>query len=296
MESHKMSIYLQDAIKIILDRREDKPLDLLNEYFNTTLKGEHILLREYAFVSATPLNRKCFLQQVKKVFHSTPYYKVISALDYHQMLCLVCSDFPRSLMVETVKTLPIAGATSFDQISQKQGQDLLFEQYDLDKLQAAVCIFFYYNEFMESMKQLFQESQSSTVLNIHEQCSLYLIYNSISNLVQRLKSQSYPLPPIEAILEVLLSKTKAEEKLKDEPLILSTDAVNYLSGNTISFMEFNQGMIRSKTLINEQLYEPVFNKRIFQVYDQLKEIAAAESGSGGGVKESIKRAKTKKKK
>jgi hypothetical protein len=31
LESHKMSIYLQDAIKIILDRREDKPLDLLND-------------------------------------------------------------------------------------------------------------------------------------------------------------------------------------------------------------------------------------------------------------------------
>ena len=31
LESHKMAIYLQDAIKIILDRREDKPLDLLNE-------------------------------------------------------------------------------------------------------------------------------------------------------------------------------------------------------------------------------------------------------------------------
>jgi hypothetical protein len=29
--------------------------------FNTTLRGEHILLREYAFVSATHLNRKCFL-------------------------------------------------------------------------------------------------------------------------------------------------------------------------------------------------------------------------------------------
>ena len=31
LESHKMSIYLQDAIKIILDRREEKPLELLNE-------------------------------------------------------------------------------------------------------------------------------------------------------------------------------------------------------------------------------------------------------------------------
>ena len=53
LENFKMSIYFQDAIKIILDRKEEKPLDLLNEYFNTTIKGEHILLREYAFVSAT---------------------------------------------------------------------------------------------------------------------------------------------------------------------------------------------------------------------------------------------------
>ncbi len=104
-----MSIYLQDAIKIILDRRDDKPLDLLNEYFNTTLKGEHILLREYAFVSATQLNRKSFLKQVRKVFHQTPHYRVVTALDYHQMICLVCSDFPRSLIAEAVKTLPIAG-------------------------------------------------------------------------------------------------------------------------------------------------------------------------------------------
>ena len=43
-----MSIYLQDAIKIILERRDEKPLDLLNEYFNTTLRGEHIL-RKHAW-------------------------------------------------------------------------------------------------------------------------------------------------------------------------------------------------------------------------------------------------------
>ena len=76
--------------------------------FNTTLRGEHILLREYAFVSATQLNRKCFLQQIRKVFHSTPYYHVITGLDYHQMICLICSDFPRNLMIETIKTLPLA--------------------------------------------------------------------------------------------------------------------------------------------------------------------------------------------
>ena len=51
--------------------------------------------------------------------------------------------------------------------------------------------------------------------------------------------------------------------------------------------------MRSKSLINE-IYEPVFNKRIFQVYDQLKEIASEQTSAS--VKEQIKRAKTKKKK
>ena len=76
------------------------------------MKGEHILLREYAFASATQLNRKCFLQQIRKVFHSTPYYHTITGLDYHQMICLICSDFPRNLMIETIKTLPLAKTNS----------------------------------------------------------------------------------------------------------------------------------------------------------------------------------------
>jgi hypothetical protein len=68
------------------------------------------------------------------------------------MICLVCSDFPRNLMIETVKTLPLAGQK---EISPKQGHDLLFEQYDLDKLQGSVCIHFYFNEFMENVRTLF---------------------------------------------------------------------------------------------------------------------------------------------
>jgi hypothetical protein len=87
------------------------------------------------------------------VFHSTPFFKVISALDYHQMLCLVCSDFPRALMIEAVKTLNIAGKSN--EISAKQGPDLLFEQFDLQVLQNSMCIFFYYNEFMENVRTIF---------------------------------------------------------------------------------------------------------------------------------------------
>jgi len=49
---------------------------------------------------------------------------MITGLDYHQMICLICSDFPRNLMIETIKTLPVAKKGG---ISVKSGTDILFE-------------------------------------------------------------------------------------------------------------------------------------------------------------------------
>lgn len=72
LDNFKVATILQDAFKTILDRRGDNAKSLFVQYLESTLKGEHILLREHAFVNATPLNRKCFLQQVRKVFHTTP--------------------------------------------------------------------------------------------------------------------------------------------------------------------------------------------------------------------------------
>ena len=102
-----------------------------------------------------------------------------------------------------------------------------------------MCIYFYYNEFMENVRTLFQEAQSASALNPDEQVSLFLVYTSINNLVQRLRTSAFPLPPIEAIVEVLLTKTDAEENIKDDPLILIDDLTGYLSGCTISYVEFS---------------------------------------------------------
>jgi len=48
-------------------------------------------------------------------------------------------------MIDTLRTMPLAKKSS---ISAKAGNEILVEQFDLDKLQAAVCIYFFYNEFM----------------------------------------------------------------------------------------------------------------------------------------------------
>jgi hypothetical protein len=150
---------------------------------------------------------------------------------------------------------------------------------------------------MENVRTLFQEVNSAATLNPNEQVSLYLIYTSINNLVQRLKTSNFPLPPIEAIVEVLLTKTDAESDIKDVPLVLISDVTKYLSGATMSYTEFSQGMIRNKTLLND-IYEPIFNKRMTAITDQLKEIAAEQAASVNkdqskkkGVKKNLKNQK-----
>ena len=114
---------------------------------------------------------------------------------------------------------------------------------------------------MDNVKGVFQEAQGAPTLNPKEEVSLFLIYNSINNLTQRLRTSSFPLPPIEAIVEVLLTKTDAEEVIKRDSLVLISDCTQYLSGNTMSYIEFTQGMLRNKSLLTE-IYEPIYNKRV----------------------------------
>lgn len=151
------------------------------------------------------------------------------------MICLVCSDFPRQLIIEAVRTLPLQEGGSKPAAT----NDLLFEQYDIEKLQCAVCIFFYFSEFMENLRTLFMETAMSTTLNINEQCTFKLIFSGISNLISRLRPSSQPLPTVESVLEIMISKAdpKARSVLKDSPICLVNDLNPFMSGQTISYLE-----------------------------------------------------------
>lgn len=66
-------------------------------------------------------------------------------------------------------------------------------------------------------------------------------------------------------MEVLISKSSSEaiDKLQKEPLVVVSDLVPYLSGKTISYLEFSQGMVANKTLVRD-IYEPFSNQRNVQ--------------------------------
>ena len=96
-------------------------------------------------------------------------------------------------------------------------------------------------------------------------------------------------------MEVLISKAapEAQEKVRKEPLCLVSDMVTFLSGYTISYLEFSQGMISNRNLLRE-IYEPVFSSQAISNYEQLKEIASEQASSALLTATQIKRTKAKK--
>ena len=87
----------------------------------------------------------------------------------------------------------------------------------------------------------------------------------ISSLTRSLLNR---LPPIEAIMEILVTKTDSTTRstLKDEPMTVINDMASQLQGNTISYLEFSQGMCQSKTLLRD-IYEPVFSSQVISKYE-----------------------------
>ena len=71
-------------------------------------------------------------------------------------------------------------------------------------------------------------------------------------------------------MEVLLAKTDykliSEDKNKAQPLAIITEVQAYLSGNTISYVEFSQGMIKNRTLLND-IYDPIYNKKAYTNFE-----------------------------
>lgn len=203
-----------------------------------------MLLREVTFASASMYNRASFLLQVTRVFHSNPYYKVITALDYHQCLCLLSTDFPRTLVAEAAKAIPVHPsyvnnpALTTTMISTLSHEPVLFDKFDLADLKASVELFFYYSEFLEAVKTVFTDLLSGS-FSYKEEVSIGLLLTSIRSLISREPYAYLKYPPLDLLLETLLTKANKKLQLSAEDFYTLEDVLPLVTScGTINFSDF----------------------------------------------------------
>ena len=103
LKKHHVMTYVEDAITLLLERKDEdaktKPFVVLAEYFKSVQSGNHVLFREYSFVSATPHNRRSFLQLFWQSYTKVAIRgESMQVMEYLSLLRLLCHDFPSGLV------------------------------------------------------------------------------------------------------------------------------------------------------------------------------------------------------
>ena len=56
-----LSTYFTDVVQLLLQVRDETPIEYMANYFRRVLTGEHVVGREYNYISATAWNRRSFV-------------------------------------------------------------------------------------------------------------------------------------------------------------------------------------------------------------------------------------------
>lgn len=145
--------YLQDAISQLLEHKEENPRVIparfLSDYFKSVVEGNHTLFREYSYIQKTPHNKASFIQVFWKCFrHIGKNGDLLSAKEYHSLICLLCPDFPLEPVQKTARIILMEDAI-----------DCLMSFADF--LYAFQTQFFY-EEFIEKLHSTYQALLSGT--------------------------------------------------------------------------------------------------------------------------------------
>lgn len=145
--------YLQDAVAQLLEHKEENPRVIparfLSDYFRSVVQGNHTLFREYGYIQGTPHNKASFIRVFWKCFrHIGRNGDLLSAKEYHSLICLLCPDFPLEPVQKTARIILMEDAI-----------DCLMSFPDF--LYAFQTQFFY-EEFIEKLHGTYQALLSGT--------------------------------------------------------------------------------------------------------------------------------------
>ena len=131
-----LNVYLSDCVLEILNGRHEQPLLALQQYFQKIVDRTHIHGREFAFIDATARNRLSLVRSFESTFACFEPNELLVAEDVHQLLCIVCPDFPIDIVRSSLKPfsstkLPYALASR------------------------SVSLYIFYRRFLESIQEIF---------------------------------------------------------------------------------------------------------------------------------------------
>lgn len=148
LAKHHIRDYVEDVTKLLLECRDENPLSYLHRYFKCCSDGTNVLLREFEYINATPRNRHAFVVMFRSAYSNFDDGHMVSLSDYHQLLLLLCPDFPGWLVHKAYD------AVVPRDVGEKEGMDT--HRMAFSELKRYVELFFVFSEYLDNVRMTFK--------------------------------------------------------------------------------------------------------------------------------------------
>eukprot|EP00752_Nemacystus_decipiens_P006669 g5996.t1 len=119
LENPELKVYVEDALRLVLAARPERPLDLIDNYLQSVLSQDNVVGREYTYINATVRNRRAFVRAVYEVFVGPTKREAgtskageptvagggFEQVDVVHFFGLVCPDFPEELITRVARII-----------------------------------------------------------------------------------------------------------------------------------------------------------------------------------------------
>jgi hypothetical protein len=220
---HQLEPYLEDAAVYALYAEDDlPPAERLRDYFRRVLTLEHIYGREYAYVSSTAWNRRAFVVAFRKCVHPLRDMD-LTVPDFHQLLIVICPDFPRATLDSIIHVLPRA--------LQSEGK------FHCGTLSTAFEVHWYHSKFLSALDPFFRR--------------LVRIDEGVAVPTGKEEGESSALPLAE--LERAVTYLSATKSKRPHPAAISWEVVEQCLADAgfrdaVSFRRLCQCLLQSEVL------------------------------------------------
>mmetsp|Transcript_29652 Transcript_29652/g.64720 ORF Transcript_29652/g.64720 Transcript_29652/m.64720 type:complete len:238 (-) Transcript_29652:2187-2900(-) len=213
-----LTLYLKDALTIMLENRPEDPLLFLHEYFQMVTRGKNLVDRAYRYLRLSPKERVVFMDNLVAAFsllESTGGSAGFTGREYMKVLKLLCSDFPP----EIVHIL-------FQVLGRGDNDSVGFEDFVGG---IKTCLLF--EEFLEEAEELFHANafEGGDIENV-------VTREMLDRMVKELATHTHP-------------DDKQRPGSRDEFVLLCQQACEKLScpGGHVTFPQFVAALFRVVT-------------------------------------------------
>ena len=159
----------------------EDPNDYAHKFFQRILTGNHVLGMNYAYVTSCNYNRRSFTWCCMDAFNSFPSNTEVTVIDFYHLLRLVCIDFPKNLVEDSLRVVSMGLGSSFTQTPSPN------TKYLLSKCQVAVYFNVVYGEWLILLEAFFQSEEGKQDCIPYTQESLTQLQQQINNWYTEIK-------------------------------------------------------------------------------------------------------------